>query len=491
MFSSSRPSASGIAFSPDGQYLVAGNGNKVVLLRLSDYKFVKEFLGHQDSVRDVGFASDGTSVVSTSYDQTVRIWNVASGKQTSQFAIPEGIPNAISLSPTQKFLLAADSSGNIHVWDVTTAKEIHTLAAHNGEVKDLAYAVSGETFFSGGQDGIVKQWDTQAGMLLRSFTAHRDAVFTVTPSPDGALLLSGSVDKTMRIWDLATGTEVLPPQGHIAEVSSLALTSDSGWLLSGSIDKTAKLWQMVSTEERQSWACNYEINAVAIQPGGCLAAAASNTVLYLWNTSTGQLSQKLEGQNNQVRCLAFSEDGNYLYSTGWDPKLYKWDVQTGKALQSMPVQKSAECMTFLNDNKIFACGYWTGDVSLWDMETEKLVTTWKAHPQVVTAIGSFAQHLITGSEDGLLKIWDVPGGTLLNSVTIGKPIKRFAILPETDNILLVLEGKELQLYSLVTLQKLQTISQAVQPISATASIGGKNLLIGNANGSITWYKKDF
>ncbi|KAH7346491.1 hypothetical protein BKA65DRAFT_428866 [Rhexocercosporidium sp. MPI-PUGE-AT-0058] len=110
--------------------------------------------GHSDWVISVAFSPDGTQVVSGSYDETVRLWDAATG------ALQQ------------------------------------TLEGHSNWVISVAFSPDGTQVVSGSYDKTVRLWDTATGALQQTLKGHSDYVTSVAFSPDGTQVVSGSDDKT-------------------------------------------------------------------------------------------------------------------------------------------------------------------------------------------------------------------------------------------------------------------------------------------------------
>ncbi|MFN4258001.1 MAG: WD40 repeat domain-containing protein [Gemmataceae bacterium] len=113
-------------FSPDGKLLALGQGGetdtgKVLLVDVASGKVLREVSGHRYGVTDVVFSADGKYVLSTGRDTTVRICQVADGKEVGQAGQPRGGQfkdwlHALALSPDHQWLAAADIAGAVAVW---------------------------------------------------------------------------------------------------------------------------------------------------------------------------------------------------------------------------------------------------------------------------------------------------------------------------------------------------------------------------------------
>jgi WD40 repeat protein len=116
-----------VAFSPDGKLLAAGQGGetdtgKVHLLNAETGALVRDVSGHQYGVTDLAFSADGKHLLTTGRDTNLRICQVADGKEVAVLGTSRGGQfkdwlSALSLSPDQRTVAAADIAGLVQVWD--------------------------------------------------------------------------------------------------------------------------------------------------------------------------------------------------------------------------------------------------------------------------------------------------------------------------------------------------------------------------------------
>ena len=129
---------------------------------------VRALAGHRNSVKCCAMSPDGTWIVSASGDQTLKIWDVATGAERTTLTGHAGMVNGCAVSPDGSWIVSASLDRTLKVWDVATGAEQATLTGHAGMVNGCAV------------------------------------------SPDGTWIVSASGDNTLKIWDAATGAERPP-----------------------------------------------------------------------------------------------------------------------------------------------------------------------------------------------------------------------------------------------------------------------------------------
>ena len=233
-----------VVYSPDSRYLASGGSdNTIKIWEVATGKQLRTLTGHSSGVRSVVYSPDGRYLASGSWDKTIKIWEVATGKQLRTLTGHSHSVNSVVYSPDGRYLASLSGDKTIKIWEVATGKELRTHSLMGSFVEPMV-SPDGRYLASVSGDKTIKIWEVATGKELPTLTGHSREVRSVVYSPDGRYLASGSSDKTIKIWEVATGKELRTLTGHSGSVRSVVYSPDGRYLASGSGDNTIKIWRV-------------------------------------------------------------------------------------------------------------------------------------------------------------------------------------------------------------------------------------------------------
>ena len=446
------------------------------------------FRGHADSVLSVVFSPDGKFALSGSGDKTLKLWDVATGRELRTFSGHRGTIWSVAFSPNGKIALSGSEDNTVKLWDVATGRELRTFSGHAKRVKSVAFCPDGRFALSGSFDNTLKLWDVTTGRDLRTFSHHSEPVLCVAFSPDGKLALSGSCDSTMKLWDLAMGRELRTLSGHVSGITGLAFSSNGKFALSGSGDNTVRLWDVATGQELRTFSGHaLGVEDVAFSPDGKLAlSAGGDRSLRLWDVAAGTELRTFRGHTSPVDSVAFSPDGKYALSGSGDKTLRLWGLVRGRELRTFRGHAQPVSSVALSpDGRIALSASYDKTAKEWDVATGRELRTLSGHAGNVcsAAFSPDGKCALSGSDDKTLRLWDVTTGRELRRFSgHAAPVQSVAFSPDGEFVLSGSGDKTLKLWDAATGRELRTFTgHAKKVMSVAFSQDGKLALSGSGD----------
>ncbi|KAI9810708.1 MAG: SCF ubiquitin ligase complex subunit cdc4 [Phylliscum demangeonii] len=160
--------------------------------------FVRVLAGHQHSVRAI--AAHGDTLVSGSYDCTVRVWRISTGETVHRLQGHTQKVYSVVLDHARRRCISGSMDNLVKVWSLDTGAALFNLEGHTSLVglMDLSH----DRLVSAAADSTLRVWDPQHGECLSVLSAHTGAITCF--QHDEQKVISGA-DRTVKMWNMQTG----------------------------------------------------------------------------------------------------------------------------------------------------------------------------------------------------------------------------------------------------------------------------------------------
>jgi WD40 repeat protein len=391
----------GLVFSPDDKLLASAGWDQTVRLwDVETGKLLHTWRGYTNWAMAVAFSPDGKVLAGSGADGKVYLWDPATGRELAHFQEDQanGLPRAVRFTPDGKGLATAEAGGNVHLRRVPDG-------ASRSRFQVASQPPFGPTFSADAglvaicvRDHLLTVWDTAAGKELVRLPGQKNIPLAAAFSPDARYLASGGLSDTVHVWELATGqvAQALPA----GSTPALAFAPDLRTLVTGGWDGKIHIWDMGTGKERRPLRLRDRVSQLAFNRDGKVLAVATETgLIRLFEFPSGKERFPPAGILDDPAPLGFLEDGKRL-AVGSATALTFWEVtrpeRAGMAWavrERRRVEMDSPPLALSGDGKLALVGRgYNSERSLWDLDDGKelrKVRTWGFSEPAVSPDGKW------------------------------------------------------------------------------------------------------
>jgi WD40 repeat protein len=308
---------------------------------------------------------------------------------------------------------------------VADGRRVYCVAWSPGDALRLA---------SGGAAGL-GHISSSAGQHIYTYRGHLQqnrptgspaiSITTITWSPDGFRVASGSSDGSVHVWN-SDSTNPSPPviyQQHSGLIHAVAwspVAGSQGIASSAGFDTMIHVWNATTGQTLASYSKHTgPVNALAWSPDGAFIASGSGQLpgkpgenaVHIWHVANGETRWILRGHSSHILTVAWSPDGRSIASGGWDHTVKIWSVQTGKLLYTYTGHTNAKvnAVSWSPDSTYIVSAGDDGLVQVWRAQDGKQFYTYWEHTQAVNSVAWSPRagdtRITSASNDTTVQIW--------------------------------------------------------------------------------------
>jgi len=426
------PYAFSTAISDDGTILATGHLDGVI--RLWDVKTgkpIRKLEGHAFRVWSMAFSPDGTRLVSGggNWDDTVqgeiRIWDTTTWKLVREVPAHDDLVFAVAVSPDNKTIASGSRDQSLRTWELATGKPIHTMRL-GGWVRNLTFTPDGKRIYTCGNDGQLRWWNAAKGEPEGNASVGTLAIERLKLSPDGKLLGLALRNDSRRystaLWSIEKNELVRQCRGdYPGQINALAFSPDGRILASGG-------GHYQTNPRAQAGPGGPWVMTSASRDSRSTPATVPVCEIRCWDVASGNVLAELPGHKYWLEAVQFTADGTEFITAGGavgqPTQIRLWNAAGLRPKALLPSGGGAlTCGRFSPDGTRFATGTTKGTVAVWDVgkaltgdaSGKRLLT---GHKQLVRTLAwsSDGTRLVSSSDDGMVKVWDVAKGEAVLSI---------------------------------------------------------------------------
>lgn len=440
----------GVAVSPDGKQLLTASFDKTIKLwDIATGKEIRTFggdKGHQNLVLGVTFAPDGRTFASASSDNTAKIWDVPLLKPVRETALTE-TGTAAAVSPDGKTAAAGAKDGSIKVWSLAEGKDLFALKGHVGSVSALSFHPSNpQTLASVGVDGTLRFWNLADGKPIAVIGAHPGAAAALQFASNGNTVYTASVDGMVKSWQYPPVAS--RPIPHPDTVRAVAYSTDGNVMVTACLDKNVRVLNGDGAQTLRTLPTPNPVVSAAISGNGNNALTAAGTTtgqLLLWGND-GKLIFQGAAHAGELTGLAFHPSGSPLVTVGGDGNLAIWTLPIAPA-KSIAQPSAVKAAVVSGDGKRVVTANADNQVRIWTIASGQ---TEKTFPVAATVLAQSADgnSIATAGADNVVRVQRRDGGAKPSELPKQTGVVSLAFHPNGSQLLAAYGDGSLKLWPL-------------------------------------------
>ena len=441
-FSTSTPSSglfgdrADIAFSSDGNYMLYAAHSfkerfphKVELWDVIKAKKVRTFDCLVKDTYDVFFTPDGKFMVAREKDCLI-LWDISTGKLAKQFKAEF---NSVIFNNDGGLILTTEGglgleNPRITLWEFAKEHKIRTYMSKLPSVKSITFSKGGEYLYSANFDGTVNKWEINKGKMNQLINGDKSYKSLIVLDNYGENVLYKRLDHSFSLVNTNTGEEIKIISPALNDSSSLinasVLSRDGSLLVTKDSNNQLTVMNINKSSETKTFNNKHQISSMAISPDNrYLLAGGSNNVLNIYDLKKGlpaktmgggSMAAYFLGYDNSIISIAISPNNKYAAIANLN-SIRLYNIATGEIELQYSISDYIKCLAFNHESKYLVSGNSDGVLKIWDLFSGKVIQALKGHDTAIEkiAISPDGEKAVSVSSDGLLCLWNIQKGELL------------------------------------------------------------------------------
>jgi WD40 repeat protein len=451
------------------------DGHEMAVLRTDDL----------NPISAVALTYDGDAIFSGTVEGVVRYWRISNNHDVYQVGTVHSSVMALATTPDSRYIAVGGLNGMLSCWDLRRSKRLWRVRAHTGKISSLVPMPDGRRIVSVPKMGKPSVWSIEDGAPLLTLGSHGGAVTALVAAQWTHEVVSTATDGMLRIWNLNRAEPSASVGSHAGAINALVMVPNVHRCLSASDDGMIKVWDADVGEELNALYNRPSIGpiqALAVTPYGDLAVSGEGSNIQLWNLITSLAIGQAQPLSSQVNVLTFLprsyafvcglNDGSLSFCEIRKLEDYLKQDLVERAPQGEVAQKllgkspspvvvreigvrrpdeisPVRAVAVSPDGRKIISGSEDGLLRVWALAASPSPSIFESHvvppievphaePTTIgrhdgavtaVAISLDGRYLVSGSEDSAVKLWDIARGEPVRSMSADTPVRTVALSP--------------------------------------------------------------
>ncbi|MFQ4140198.1 NB-ARC domain-containing protein [Nodosilinea sp. PGN35] len=361
----------------DGDRLAGASSNYTISIWDCSLQCLRLLQGHQSWVWGISWQRGSNLLISAAHDQVIKLWNTQTG---GCIKTVKGYSNSswcLRWNKDGTQLLSSSTNHTVQLWDSQTGHCLRVFRGHQNEALSVAWSPDENWIASSGTDAQIRIWNVQTGQCDYVLCGHTHWIRSIAWHPEGQYLISGSYDQTVKLWDAHLGECLLTLSDSQNQINAVAWLPDSKGVASASIDGNIRFWNLNTGICDRIISVGSPVHPIALSPDGkTLASGDYNNALMLWDVESGVRLQTFQVQTpGTMFSLSWSSAGHKIATASSDLTVRIWNVSTGECEQVIQGSNHGMAVVWHPHSDLLALAFLEQPIQLWDGQTQEIVKT--------------------------------------------------------------------------------------------------------------------